>query len=193
MPVTLSDWNAALECALYTDGYTWSPTPLGAEELPVNCVTWYEAYAFCIWDGGFLPSEAEWAYAATGGHEQRRYPWGATDPNNDATYAVYNCDYGTPHHCSGRQNFAPVGSTPSGIGVFAQWDLAGNVAEWTLDAYGPYVTPCADCAAFSGPANRSERGGGALDRVTTILAADREYADPAGRYAGIGIRCARSP
>jgi formylglycine-generating enzyme required for sulfatase activity len=30
------------------------------ENLPINCVNWWESYAFCIWDGGFLPSEAEW-------------------------------------------------------------------------------------------------------------------------------------
>jgi sulfatase modifying factor 1 len=35
---------------------TW-PSPDGINEnLPINCVTWFEAYAFCIWDGGFLPS-----------------------------------------------------------------------------------------------------------------------------------------
>ena len=50
------------------------------ETLPLNCVDWYEAYAFCIWDGGFLPSEAEWEYAAAGGDELREYPWGSTAP-----------------------------------------------------------------------------------------------------------------
>jgi sulfatase modifying factor 1 len=39
---------------------TWTASATGGHEnLPTNCVNWYEAYAFCIWDGGFLPSEAE--------------------------------------------------------------------------------------------------------------------------------------
>jgi hypothetical protein len=43
---------------------TWRDSAGTEENLPINCVNWYEAYAFCIWDGGFLPSEAEWEYAA---------------------------------------------------------------------------------------------------------------------------------
>ena len=38
---------------------TWTPAAGSHENLPINCVNWFEAYAFCIWDGGFLPSEAE--------------------------------------------------------------------------------------------------------------------------------------
>jgi sulfatase modifying factor 1 len=38
----------------------WTPAAGSNELLPMTCVNWYEAYAFCIWDGGFLPSEAEW-------------------------------------------------------------------------------------------------------------------------------------
>jgi|SRR5580704_4705762 sulfatase modifying factor 1 len=59
---------------------TWTPSPSGSENLPINCVDWAEAYAFCIWDGGFLPSDAEWEYAAAGGSEQREYPWGSALP-----------------------------------------------------------------------------------------------------------------
>jgi formylglycine-generating enzyme required for sulfatase activity len=44
----------------------WTSTAGNNENRPMICVTWYQAYAFCIWDGGFLPSETEWEYAAAG-------------------------------------------------------------------------------------------------------------------------------
>jgi formylglycine-generating enzyme required for sulfatase activity len=52
-----------------TAGFTWTNAPGSQENLPITCINWYEAYAFCIWDGGFLPSEAEWEYAA---HQRSR-------------------------------------------------------------------------------------------------------------------------
>ena len=82
-----TDWNNTTDidptnanlasCTIYS---TWTASAGSQENLPINCVNWYEAYAFCIWDGGFLPSEAEWEYAAAGGSQQREYPWGSTTP-----------------------------------------------------------------------------------------------------------------
>lgn len=91
-------WNAsldatagALEAALAScaQASTWTTVPgtPEAESLPIACINWFEAEAFCIWDGGRLPTEAEWNYAAAGGTEQRMYPWGSAAP--DCSYANY--------------------------------------------------------------------------------------------------------
>ncbi len=47
-----TDTNLACQ-AVYA---TWTNMAGTKETWPVNCVNWYDAYAFCIWDGGFLPS-----------------------------------------------------------------------------------------------------------------------------------------
>jgi formylglycine-generating enzyme required for sulfatase activity len=126
------------------------------ENLPINCVNWYEAYAFCIWDGGFLPSEAEWEYAAAGGSEQREYPWGSAAPGTANQYAIYDCDYGSdaggcPNPGVGSiANIAPVGTATLGAGLWGQLDLIGDLMVWTLDGRAPYVDPCSDCSDLGG-------------------------------------------
>jgi hypothetical protein len=53
---------------------TWTDAAGANENKPMNCVTWHEAMAFCIWDGGYLPTELEWNYAASGGQREARVP-----------------------------------------------------------------------------------------------------------------------
>jgi formylglycine-generating enzyme required for sulfatase activity len=191
-------------------GYsTWTNTAGVQENLPINFVNWYEAYAFCIWDGGFLPSEAEWEYAAAGGSEQREYPWGSTDPGASNRYAIYgdwddrpgplgvggNCYYpnGALVPCTGVRNIAPVGITMSGAGLWGQLDLAGNMSERTLDSYVDYVDPCVDCANFLNAAVRVFRGGYFGADTSYLVPSDRVNGGSTARGSGIGLRCARAP
>jgi formylglycine-generating enzyme len=50
-------------------------TQAALDQKPLNCVPWYVLFAFCVWDGGRLPTDAEWGFAASGGSEQRPFPW----------------------------------------------------------------------------------------------------------------------
>jgi sulfatase modifying factor 1 len=173
---------------------TWTPSPGNQETLPINCVNWWEAFAFCIWDGGFLPSEAEWEYAAAGGDQQREYPWGSTDPGTSNQYAIYNCDYPNGSgNCANVSSIAPVGTPAMGAGLWGQLDLAGEMWQWTADWYeAAYVDPCVDCASLTGGSSRVLRGGSYLDDATNLPAAYRNANDPSIRNDFIGLRCARS-
>jgi formylglycine-generating enzyme required for sulfatase activity len=175
---------------------TWTTAPSGAgESRPINCVNWYEAYAFCTWDGGFLPSEAEWEYAAAGGSEQREYPWGSASPGTGNQYAVYGCFYpGGSGSCADVTNVAPVGTPALGSGRFGQLDLAGDVWEWNLDAYAsPFFDPCTDCASFATGQGPVSHGGDFSSGTLFLASARRGYGSPLGRGRGGGIRCARAP
>jgi sulfatase modifying factor 1 len=184
--------NANLaSCSPYS---TWTASAGTQENLPINCVNWPEAYAFCIWDGGFLPSEAEWEYAAAGGSEQREYPWGSTDPGTDNEYAIYGCDYPTNGNCSGVANIAPVGTPTLGAGLWGQLDLAGNVTEWTLDWWtASYSEPCVDCGDLAAGSLRVTRGGSFESAASDTLPTSRAEDLPGLRDGHIGFRCARSP
>lgn len=174
---------------------TYTETPASDENLPINCVDWYTAMAFCAWDGGFLPTEAEWNYAAAGGDQQRAYPW--SDPPKstmiDDTYANYNCTGDGKSGCDFLDILA-VGMRPKGDGRWGQSDLSGNLMEWTLDIEAPYVTTCNDCAYLGRPDERVIRGGDFFtDPIQYLRAGTRRSAPDAEYGLDRGIRCARAP
>jgi formylglycine-generating enzyme required for sulfatase activity len=191
-------FNNGGPCAL--DVTTWMQYS-GNENLPINCVNWSTAYAFCIWDGGFLPSEAEWEYAAAGGNQQRLYPWGSTPPGTSNQYAIYNCYYpNETGNCVGTANIAPVGTALQGAGRWGQLDLVGEMGQWNMDWFSSnYVNPCTDCAylAMTVPAYQSIRGSGSFaanpsfPTLSLLATARSNHGRPDGDQ--IGIRCARSP
>ncbi|HEY6460864.1 MAG TPA: SUMF1/EgtB/PvdO family nonheme iron enzyme [Polyangiaceae bacterium] len=190
-------WDATLQSCSPS---TWTPSPAGQESLPITCINWYEAYAFCIWDGGFLPSEAEWAYAASGGAAQREYAWGSADPGLLNQYADYGCEYpegglvDAAFTCSSVANIAPVGTMPLGAGRWLQLDLTGNVHVETVDCYTTcYVLPCQDCADLTPTGFMAARGGSfVVPEGALVTYARFDYPIASRDYKG-GVRCARTP
>jgi formylglycine-generating enzyme len=179
--------------------FTWARVGGVRDTLPINCVNWYEAYAFCIWDGGFLPSETEWEYAAAGGTQQRLYPWGAAPAVID--YAIFDCVFpsGLPDmsSCVSSANIAPVGTATLGAGLWGQLDLAGNLWQWTLDWAAPYVDPCVNCA-YLNPEGAWAVRGGSFQSPPEVLVSTYRMVPVAGEYGlarsyQTGFRCARAP
>jgi sulfatase modifying factor 1 len=182
---------------------TWTPSAEGRDAFPINCVNWWEAYAFCIFDGGFLPTEAEWEYAAAGGSQQREYPWGSDYPGIDIGYGNYLDSYATATSTSliefkgpapGDGILAPVGTATLGAGAWGQVDLTGNVSEWNLDRYAAYFDPCVDCANLTAGSNRVSRGGywGSPRSELPVTYRD-DSGEPSSDGVGDGFRCARTP
>jgi formylglycine-generating enzyme required for sulfatase activity len=194
-PKTGTAWDSGLSCGGVR--YTWTSAPGPNENVPVNCITWAEADAFCIWDGGFLPSEAEWSYAAAGGDEQRVFPWSipASSTLIDCSYANHSTDYAG--FCVQSQTGAAnaVGSeSPTGDGKFGQADLAGNAWEWTLDSYAySYVSPCTDCMENLDTYQRVAKGGSFTSPVALLRNTFRGAPDRNERAVLFGARCARAP
>jgi formylglycine-generating enzyme len=166
---------------------TWSDTE-GANDLwAMNCLSWYEALAFCIWDGGRLPTEAEWEYAAAGGSQNRLYPWGSDAPSEDRVFLFAD---GNP--------FYAVGSKALGAGYFGHLDLAGSAWEMVFDWYSPtyYGTEtapsaCVNCANTASANLRTRRGGSWNEVAVELRAAARLDVSPMNRSFDIGFRCAR--
>lgn len=191
-----SSWNAFLsnntpnleinlsKCGSYS---TWR-RGLGT---PINCVSWYEAMAFCIWDGGYLPTEAELNFAAAG-PDQRVYPW--SNPPNQAdlnpSRSSSDCLGDFQTGCS-PDDIISVG-VKTGLGPWGHEDLGGNLSEWVLDWLGDYPLPCSDCAQLTEPVDppfRAARGGDFQlfsPRTTTRIGLR-----PDGRSDILGFRCAR--
>jgi len=125
------------------DNNTCSVVP-GRENYPITYVSWYDAASFLHWCGLRLPTEAEWEKSFRGGvyldgdeakkrpnpMPEQRYPWGNESPNAGG---VYRCNYDGEE--DGFPGTAPVGSFEKFNSHYGACDMAGNVAEWTLDWY----------------------------------------------------------
>ncbi len=161
----------------------FAPPPCGDDPRfndplqPVVAVSWTDAVRYCEWLSGVtgrayrLPAEAEWEYAARGGSEGKRYPWGDEPPQSRPGYGT-----------RWRNGPERVGTgEPSAFGLY---DVCENVHEWCSDWYAPYTT------AASAGTRRVSRGGSWRHDVKISRCAARSSLPPELRYQDYGFRLA---
>jgi len=188
-------WPVTTVCDLHTEYSLWGDATHDA--YPMNCVSWTTAAAFCIWDGGRLPTEMEWEFAASGGEADTRYPWGDTPvltgkADDSAAYAVYASLGDGNGDLMSYGDMLPVGSRPAGASPFGQMDLIGSLWEMVLDSDNRTALPneATDYANIDRQSfNRVAKGGSW--EIAPITAASRAVVTAIGVDYAIGWRCAR--
>ncbi len=194
------------------------------DSWPMVNVTWVESAAFCRWRGGRLPTEAEWERAGRGADATSEWPWGGRDAHpHDFNHGqpraptMLQIDrspaptpgsyFGDPDDSDGADLMAPRGSYPWGESDAGTRDQAGNVAEWTADAF----IKTDEIVGYQGlPDYNPRREGSALDqrvvrggswRQPVFVAASNmrdpflndfvaSFYLPSRRYSHVGVRCA---
>jgi formylglycine-generating enzyme required for sulfatase activity len=152
---------------------------------PMVRMTWEEAQAYCEWAGGTLPTEAQWEYAARGGKDGLKYPWGNYVTPEKANYAG-----------SKWNGTSPVRSYPANN--WGLYDMSGNVWEWAADWYDetyyaslPQDRPAVDPTGPDRETGKRVLRGGSFynDAGVHLRAASRLWSGPGGRDDRIGFRC----
>ena len=197
-----------------TKNYFWHPA---FDDYPVVGINWKQATAFAHWRTKMmnsflreikqptlpdfrLPTESEWEYASRGGLDASPYPWGGPYTRNlqGCFLANFKPLRGNYVADGGLKAIKTASYNPNGYGLY---DMAGNVAEWTSNAYDEsgfsyshdmnmdyhYNAKDEDNEVLK---RKSIRGGSWKDIAYFIQTSSRtfEYQDTAKSY--IGFRCA---
>ncbi len=194
---------------------------VGFDDYPVVGVSWKQAKAFCHWRSNLLfrtnsrlketpphdfrlPTEAEWEYAARGGLKNTLYPWGSYYTRDQAGCFVANFKPRRGNYVAD----SPNSTTTMQVGIFdpngyGLYDMAGNVAEWTADAfyeaaydimndYNPFINYNARPQDPPVLKRKVIRGGSWKDIAFFIQNATRSYEYQDSTKSYIGFRCVRT-
>jgi sulfatase modifying factor 1 len=180
------------------------------DDYPVVGVDWDAAKYFCDWRTNYyndyrisigevpmprfrLPSEAEWEYAARGGRDLAKYPWGGPYIRNSKGCMLANFKPGRGNYYDdGFAYAAPVGSYFAND--YGLYDMSGNVSEWCEDAFNPASVPLVwDLNPTYFDDNQPMkviRGGSWKDIAYYLETGTRTYEYKDSSRAYIGFRCA---
>lgn len=187
LPENFPDTRAVVEAPWWRQvfGARWDRPEGPATDLtgrgdhPVVHVSWLDAREYCRWSGTRLPTEIEWEYAARGGLEQRRFPWGdELAPGGEQRMNVFRGRF--PRSDGGRPGTVAVDAyPPNGFGLY---NTTGNVWEWCADRFGRVR-----------PGQRAMRGGSYLCHESycwRYRCAARSANTPDSSAGNIGFRVA---
>jgi len=188
-------WWVPVEGACWQRPFGPGSTILDRLDHPVVHVSWHDAQAFCDWSGTRLPSEAQWEYAARGGLEGARYPWGddLADEGRGQCQIWRGRFPDQPAPGWAPAAVAAASFAPNGYGLY---QMAGNVWEWCADWYSPryHLDTSADEPLQSVPTGRrTMRGGSFLCHASycnRYRVAGRSFNTPESAASNIGFRVA---
>jgi len=201
----------------YTPGANWKhPEGPGSNvssraDHPVVHIAYEDVLAYAKWIDKRLPTEAEFEFAARGGLDRHKYPWGNDlNPGGKAAANIWQGRF--PARDRGEDGYlgtSPVTAFP--VNGFGLYDMGGNVWQWCSDWYRPdtyapraqagTVTPDPQGPSDSfdpaepGAAKRVLRGGSYLctdQYCARYLVGSRGKSEVTSGTSNLGFRLVRS-